>query len=65
MGETQVRYEDFSNIKTIEKFKDSYYIVDQSQLEAMRLFKASLVDKYSGGLPKLFSSDIETWLNLF
>ena len=65
MGETQVRYEDFSNIKTIEKFKDSYYIGDQSQLEAMRLFKASLVDKYSGGLPKLFSSDKETWLNLF
>lgn len=65
MGETQVRYEDFSNINTIEKFKDSYYIGDQSQLKAMRLFKASLVDKYSGGLPKLFSSDQETWLNLF
>jgi len=65
MGETQVRYEDFSNIKTIEKFKDCYYIGDQSHQEAMRLFKASLVDKYSGGLPKLFSSDQETWLNLF
>lgn len=65
MGETQVRYEDFSNLKTIEKFQDCYYIGDQSQLEAMRLFKASLVDKYSGGLPKLFRSDKETWLNLF
>ena len=65
MGETQVRYEDFSNLKTIEKFQDCYYIGDQSQMEAMRLFKASLVDKYSGGLPKLFRSDKETWLNLF
>jgi hypothetical protein len=64
MGETQVRYADFNNIKTIEKFKDCYYIGDQSQQEAMRLFKASLVGKYGGGLPKLFSSDKETWLNL-
>lgn len=64
MGETQVRYEDFSNIKTMEKFKDCYYIGDPSQQEAMRLFKASLVGKYGGGLPKLFSSDKETWLNL-
>jgi len=64
MGETQVRYEDFSNLKTIEKFQDCYYIGAESQQEAMRLFKASLVDKYSGGLPKLFRSDKETWLNL-
>ncbi|WP_368294525.1 DUF1430 domain-containing protein [Dehalobacter sp. TBBPA1] len=64
MGETQVRYADFSKIKTMEKFKDCYYIGDQSQLKAMRLFKASLVGKYGGGLPKLFSSDKETWLNL-
>ncbi|WP_041445071.1 DUF1430 domain-containing protein [Syntrophobotulus glycolicus] len=65
MGETQVRYENFSHIKTMEKFQDCYYIGDQSQLKAMRLFKASLVGKYGGGLPKLFSSDQETWLNLF
>ena len=65
MGETIVRYEDFSNIKTMEKFKDCYYIGDQSQQEAMRLFKANLVGKYGGGLPKLFSSDKATWLNLF
>ncbi|MHB8073296.1 DUF1430 domain-containing protein [Desulfosporosinus fructosivorans] len=64
MGETQVRYANFSNVKTIEKFKDCYYIGDQSQQEAMRLFKASLVGKYGGGLPKLFRSDKETWLNL-
>ncbi|TGE39612.1 hypothetical protein E4K67_00970 [Desulfosporosinus fructosivorans] len=64
MGETQVRYADFSNIKTMEKFKDCYYIGDQSQQETMRLFKASLVGKYGGGLPKLFRSDKETWLNL-
>lgn len=64
MGETQVRFEDFSNIKTIDKFKDCYYIGGQSQQEAMRLFKASLTDKYGGGLPKLFSSDKETWLSL-
>ena len=65
MGETIVKYEDFSNIKTMEKFKDCYYIGDQSQQEAMRLFKANLVGKYGGGLPKLFSSDKATWLNLF
>ncbi|WP_019850756.1 DUF1430 domain-containing protein [Desulfitobacterium sp. PCE1] len=65
MGEMQVRYEDFSKIKTMEKFQDCYYIGDPSQEKAMRLFKASLVDKYSGSLPKLFSSDKETWLNLF
>ncbi|WP_041445072.1 hypothetical protein [Syntrophobotulus glycolicus] len=65
MGETQVKYEDFSNIKTIEKFKDCYYIGDPSHQEAMRLFKASLIGKYGGGLPNLFSSDQETWLNLF
>lgn len=65
MGETKVKYEDFSNIKTIEKFKDAYYIGDQSQEKAIRLFKASLAEKYSGGLPKLFGSDKETWLNLF
>jgi len=64
MGETQVRYADFSQLKTIEKFQDCYYIGDQSRQEAMRLFKASLVGKYSGGLPKLFRSDKETWLNL-
>ncbi|TWH55980.1 hypothetical protein DesLBE_0158 [Desulfitobacterium sp. LBE] len=65
MGEMQVRYADFSKIKTLEKFQDCYYIGDPSQEEAMRLFKASLVDKYSGSLPKLFSSDKEIWLNLF
>ncbi|WP_041445070.1 DUF1430 domain-containing protein [Syntrophobotulus glycolicus] len=65
MGETQVRYEDFSHIKTMERFTDCYYIGDPSHQEAMRLFKASLIGKYGGGLPNLFSSDQETWLNLF
>ncbi len=65
MGETGIVYKDFSEITTIEKFTNCYYIGDSSQAEAMRLFKAELIGKYGGGLPKQFGSDRETWLNLF
>lgn len=64
LGTIQVKLLPFNDIENIKRIQYCYYIGDINSLEDMRSFKKSLIDKYGGGFPKLYSSDKETRLNV-
>lgn len=63
-GQAKVKYKYFSEIDSLSKYNTFYFIGDETEKKNFDLFKASLIDKYGGGFPKLEGSDKETWMNL-
>lgn len=64
LGTIEVNLLPFNEIKNIKRIEYCYYIGDANALKDMRAFKASLVDKYGGGFPKIYASDKETRMNV-
>jgi hypothetical protein len=64
MGETSVRFDSFANIMDISNYDGCYFIGDIDKLDDLQAFSTSLMPKYGCGLPKLYGSDKETWLNI-
>ncbi|MBQ1787088.1 MAG: hypothetical protein II005_10275 [Turicibacter sp.] len=62
VGQTEVKFELFKDIKDIKEMKDCYFIGDDTA--RLMAFKAELVDKYYGGNPKLYSSNQQMLANL-
>ena len=62
VGKTEVMFQPITQFSDIKKMKSCYFIGDD--VETLRAFKSKLVDKYSGGMPKLYSSDQQTIANL-
>lgn len=62
VGKTEVMLRPITEFFDIKKMKSCYFIGED--VETLRAFKTQLVDKYSGGMPKLYSSDQQTVANL-
>ena len=62
VGTTEVMLRPITEFSDIKKMKSCNFIGED--VEALRAFKGQLVDKYSGGMPKLYSSDQQTIANL-
>lgn len=62
VGTTEVMLRPITEFSDIMKMKSCYFIGDD--VETLRAFKSKLVDKYSGGMPKLYASDQQTIANL-
>lgn len=62
VGKTEVMLRPITEFFNIKKMKSCYFIGED--VETLRAFKTQLVDKYSGGMPKLYSSDQQTVANL-
>ncbi len=62
VGTTEVMLRPITEFSDIKKMKSCNFIGED--VEALRAFKGQLVDKYSGGMPKLYASDQQTIANL-
>lgn len=63
MGTTQIEISPIKNINRITSYESCYFTDGGKKLSLMRKFKATLVDKYGGGFPRLYGSKSETILN--
>lgn len=64
VGRTRVCHMDFSQVENIRTLDYCYFLGDESQYESMRQFKADLMERYDGNLPKPGQSYKELYLNL-